>query len=86
MYNGFGNLVKEYQAVSGTVNQASTPCVQYTYSDPTATGTGNQLSSMIYPNGQVLTYNYNSGIDRNISRLTRSPKVLECWKATPTSA
>ena len=45
-----------------------------------------RLTSMIYPNGRVLNYNYNAGLDSNISRLssisdTSAPTVpLESYK------
>ena len=63
-YDAFGNLVNEQQAVSGAV-AAGTPSVGYT-TDP-ATG---RMASMTYPNGRTLTYNYGSGLDGDISRLT----------------
>ena len=62
IYDGFGNLVKEYQSTTGRVNLNTTPCVQYTYSDPATTGGKNRLTSIIYPNGRVLNYNYNHGL------------------------
>ena len=63
-YDAFGNLMSEAQAVSGAV-AAGTPTVGYT-TDP-ATG---RPTSMTYPDGRTLTYNYGSGTDGNISRLT----------------
>ena len=63
-YDAFGNLAGEAQAVTGAV-AVGTPTVGYT-TDPT---TG-RMTSMTYPNGRTLTYNYATGLDGNISRLT----------------
>ena len=63
-YDPFGNLAGEAQAVTGAVG-GTTPTVGYT-TDPT---TG-RMTSVTYPNGRTLTYNYGSGLDGDISRLT----------------
>jgi RHS repeat-associated protein len=68
-YNGLGQLTREYQSVSGAVNTGTTPSVQYAYSALDATNRS-RLVSMTYPNGRVLTYNYATGINSNISRLS----------------
>jgi RHS repeat-associated protein len=67
VYNGLGQLTGEYQSVSGAVNTSSTPEVQYAYSDPDI---GSRLTSMTYPNGRVVDYVYNSGIDTTIGRVS----------------
>ena len=64
-YDAFGHLASEAQAVTGAVT-GSTPSVGYT-TDPT---TG-RMSSMTYPDGRTLTYNYGTGLDGDVSRLTR---------------
>ncbi len=70
IYNGLGQLTQQYKTAAGeaspdTVQRSiligsavaigTTPAVQYTYSDPS---TGNLLTSMTYPNGRVINYNY----------------------------
>ena len=71
VYNGLGQLIQQYQAVTGAVAVGSTPSVQYTYSDPS---TGSLLTSMVYPNGRTIEYNYsgfnlNGALDNAIGRL-----------------
>jgi RHS repeat-associated protein len=70
VYNGLGQLITEYQAVSGVVNTSTTPKVHYSYSEMSGGANHSRLVSMTYPNGRVLTYNYASGLDSNISRLS----------------
>jgi RHS repeat-associated protein len=72
LYNGLGQLLTEYQSHSGAVNLSTTPKVQYAYSFVATSGGPNhsRLVSMTYPNGRVLNYNYNSGVDDRISRLS----------------
>jgi RHS repeat-associated protein len=84
VYNGLGQLITEYQAVAGPVFTSSTPSVQYAYSFVTTSGGPNhsRLVSMTYPNGRVLNYNYNSGVDDRISRLSSisdSSATLEAY-------
>ncbi|MEM1026511.1 MAG: LamG-like jellyroll fold domain-containing protein [Planctomycetota bacterium] len=77
-FNGLGQLVREYQAHGGTVNVSTTPSVQYGYSEMANTSGGganhSRLTSLTYPNGRTLTFNYdataNGGIDNAVSRLT----------------
>jgi YD repeat-containing protein len=66
-YNGFGQLTKQAQEHSGTVTSSSL-AVQYTYSDAAS---GSRLTSMVYPNGTTLAYNYGTanGLNDVISRL-----------------
>jgi hypothetical protein len=52
------------------VNTSSTPKVQYAYVDLSGGANNSRLTSMTYPNGRVLNYNYGSGLDSSISRLT----------------
>lgn len=68
-YNGYGQLIGQYQAVSGAVNTTSTSVTQYTYSQPSGANYS-RLTQMIYPNGRVLDYVYNSGLDSDISRIS----------------
>jgi RHS repeat-associated protein len=69
-FNGLGQLTKEYQAHSGTVNTGTTPKVQYAYSEMSGGANHSRLTSMTYPNGKVLNYNYTAALDAAISRLT----------------
>ena len=70
VYNGLGQLTGEYQSHSGAVNTSTTPEVQYSYSLMSGGANNSRLTSITYPNGYVLDYNYNSGVDNNISRLS----------------
>jgi len=54
----------------GAVNTSTTPQVQYAYTEMVGGVNNSRLVSMIYPNGRVLTYNYNAGVDNSISRLS----------------
>src|SRR5262249_23738034 len=68
-YNGLGQLTAEYQAHSGAVT-TGTPKVQYAYSEMAGGANHSRLTSITYPNGRVLNYNYATGIDTAISRLS----------------
>ena len=61
LYNGLGQLAFQYQSVSGAVDVSATPVVQYIYSSPS---NGSRLTSMVYPNGRTINYNY-SGSNLN---------------------
>jgi RHS repeat-associated protein len=72
VYNGLGQLTGEYQSIgldheAGAVNTSSTPEVQYGYS---SIATGSHKTSMTYPDGRQIDYNYNTGVDSDISRLS----------------
>jgi RHS repeat-associated protein len=68
LYNGLGQLIAQYQAVSGAVNTSTTPVVQYAYSDPSL---GSRMVSMTYPNGRILHYGYDgTTLDTAIGRLS----------------
>jgi RHS repeat-associated protein len=67
VYNGFGQLTKEYQEHSGAVNTGSSLYVGYDYD--TTGANDSRLTAMIYPNGRQLDYVYNSGLDSDISRI-----------------
>jgi len=70
VYNGLGQLIGEYQSHSGAVNTSTTPEVQYSYSLMSGGTNNSRLTSITYPNGYVLDYNYSTGVDNNISRLS----------------
>lgn len=69
-YNGLGQLTAEYQSHSGTVNTSTTPKVQYVYSEMASGANHSRLTSMVYPNGRVLHYVFNTGLDASISRVS----------------
>jgi hypothetical protein len=69
-FNGLGQLIEEWQSHSGAVNTSTTPNVQYGYSLMAGGANHSRLTSLTYPNGKVLNYNYNSGLDDSISRLS----------------
>lgn len=67
-YNGFQQLVAEYQEHGGAVNISSTPKVQYAYADGSANRA--RLRGIVYPYGGLLRYEYNSGHDDHLSRVS----------------
>ncbi len=69
-YNGLGQLTAEYQSHGGAVNTSTTPSVQYAYTAMAGGVNNSRIVSMTYPNGRVLNYNYASGLDSSISRLS----------------
>jgi RHS repeat-associated protein len=74
-FNGLGQLITEWQAHSSAVNTNTSPKVQYTYTLMSGGVNNSRLTSMTYPSlGQqqrrVITYNYATGVDDRISRLT----------------
>ncbi len=68
-YNGLGQLTGEYQSHSGAV-VTGTPEVQYEYVTPTGTNADGRLTDIIYPNSRKVDYQYNTGLDSNISRVS----------------
>jgi RHS repeat-associated protein len=70
VFNGLGQLTGSYQSHSGAVNTSTTPEVQYGYSLMSGGANNSRLTSITYPNGYVLSYNYNTGVDNTISRLS----------------
>ena len=63
-------MIAEYQSHSGAVNTSTTPKVQYAYSEMASGANYSRLTSITYPSGYVLTFNYSSGLNSNISRLS----------------
>jgi RHS repeat-associated protein len=70
VYNGLGQLTQEFQATGGAVNTMTTPNVQYAYSQMAGGANHSRPTSMTYPSGRVINYNYNTGVDDTISRLS----------------
>jgi YD repeat-containing protein len=69
-FNGLGQMTAEYQSHSGMVNTGTTPKVQYTYSEMAGSANHSRLTSIIYPNGRVLSFDYATGLSDSISRLS----------------
>lgn len=71
-YNGFGQLIREYQAHDGSVNLATTPKVEYAYAD----GSANTIrpTGLTYPNGQVIFYDY--GVAGSTDDATSRPRSI----------
>ncbi len=71
-YNGFGQLVREYQEHNG-VKDIDTPWLGYGYEDGSDNQTlGIRATTVTYPNGRVIQLAYaGSDIDRNMSRVNR---------------
>jgi YD repeat-containing protein len=69
-FNGLGQVIKEYQSHSGAVNTSTTPSVQYTYSEMASGANHSRLTKITYPSGYELNYNYSTGINDTISRLS----------------
>jgi RHS repeat-associated protein len=68
-FNGLGQVTKEWQEHSGAVTGTSAN-VQYAYSEMAGGANHSRLTSITYASGYVLNYNYGSGLDSTISRLT----------------
>jgi RHS repeat-associated protein len=69
-FNGLAQMTQEWQSHSGAVNTSTTPSVQYGWSLMAGGANHSRLTSITYPNGKVLNYNYASGVDDSISRLS----------------
>ncbi|HMP03871.1 MAG TPA: hypothetical protein PKD86_09535 [Gemmatales bacterium] len=52
------------------MNTSTSPKVQYAYSEMPSGANHSRLTSITYPNGRVMTYNYASGLASDISRLS----------------
>ena len=72
VYNGWGQLAREYQAHDGLVG-ANTPFVEYTYDDGASGGVAKyvRLSQVTYPSGRQVQYGYGAtqAIDDIMCRL-----------------
>jgi YD repeat-containing protein len=83
VFNGLGQLIGEYQSHNGAVNTSTTPEVQYAYNEMSNGENNSRLVSMTYPSGYTVNYNYNTGLDDSISRLSSisdSGGILESYK------
>jgi YD repeat-containing protein len=68
-YNTFSQLIEEQQDHSTTVS-GSTPKVQYGYDSGGSSSNDIRPSSITYPNGRVINYVYNSGMDSTLNRIS----------------
>jgi RHS repeat-associated protein len=68
VYNGFGQMTNEWQSHTGLVDPATTPPVQYAYSQGVG-GNHSRLTQVTYPDGYQVNYAY-SGLDSAVSRPT----------------
>jgi YD repeat-containing protein len=73
-YNDFAQLTADYQSHSGAVNTSTTPKVQYGY----ANGSANTIrpTTLTYPDGRVLTYDYGS-TDSMSDALSRIASIVD---------
>ena len=69
-YDTFAQLIQEYQSRSGAVVTGTTPSVQYGYDSGVGTSNEVRLNALTYPNGRVISYNFASGMDSTLSRVT----------------
>jgi RHS repeat-associated protein len=69
-FDGLGQLTADYQAHAGAVNTSSTPSVQYGYTEMAGGVNNSRQTTLTYPNGRVINYNYATGLADRISRLS----------------
>jgi YD repeat-containing protein len=74
-YNGFGQLVREWQSHTGAVDRASAPKVEYHYTEAANGANHSRLIAVAYPGGTFpggpgVTYSYGTGIDDRVSRVS----------------
>jgi RHS repeat-associated protein len=79
-YNGFGQMTNEWQSHTGLVDPATTPQVQYAYSQGVG-GNHSRPTRITYPDGYQVNYAY-SGLDSAVSR----PTSLSGLRANATTA
>jgi RHS repeat-associated protein len=68
-YNTFSELTEEQQSHSGAVG-GSTPSVQYAYDTGGSSSNEIRLNQLTYPNGRAVSYNFASGMDSILNRIT----------------
>jgi RHS repeat-associated protein len=68
-YNTFGQLIEDEQAHSGAVS-GTTPSVQYAYDTGGSSSNEIRLNQLTYPNGRMVSYNFASGMDSTLNRVT----------------
>ena len=68
-YNTFNQLVEEQQDHATTVS-GSSPAVQYGYDSGGSSSNEIRFNQLTYPNGRVVNYVYNSGMDATLNRVS----------------
>ncbi len=69
-YNGLGQQTGEWQQHYGAVNTNNRPDIVYSYNEMANGQNNSRLLGIEDPDGYQVNYNYNSGLDSNISRLS----------------
>jgi RHS repeat-associated protein len=69
-YNGLGQMTREYQEVSGAVNTSTSLHVDYAFSEMAGGANHSRLTKITYPSGREVDYEYASGVDDAVSRLS----------------
>lgn len=70
LYNGLGQVTVEYQEHVGAVDTGTSATVEYAYSEMASSTNHSRPTSMKYPDGRILRYEYADGLDDRISRLS----------------
>ncbi len=65
VFNDFSQLITEYQSHSGAVNEMSTPKVQYAFASGASSSNQIRQTSITYPDGKVVTFNYGTAGEAN---------------------
>ncbi len=72
-FNGLGQLTTEHQEHNSSVNTGTSVKVQHAYDTTASSGVytkGGRPKNMTYPNGRVLRFEYTTGLDDSISRIS----------------
>ncbi len=69
-FNGLGQTVTEWQAVTGAVVTGTSPKVGYSYTFMASGANHSRWTMTTYPNGRVLRSEYSAGVDAAISRVS----------------
>jgi len=69
VYNDFGQLITQYLEHNGAVNTSTTPKVQYSYADGSSGYI--RVTSLTYPNGREIGYDYSGTTNGKLNRLTK---------------
>ena len=73
-YNGFHQVIREFQEHGGAVNTMTSPRVEYAYANGTANTT--RRVAMVYPDGRVLSYDYGTAGGQG-DRLSRVESLVD---------
>jgi len=81
IYNGFSQLVTEYEARTGAVNTGSSPFIGWTYNVPSSSANNDRQLTMTSPNGCVEDYGYGGQTD--VSSITYSGTTATATTNSP---